>query len=424
MSWRDQLSKASFRGVPFFVDTAESAFGRRTVTHEYPLRDKPFVEDLGRRARTVSIEAYVLATPANGLNYMPGRDALIAALEQAGPGVLVHPYLGELRVALQGDAKLKETTAEGGMARFTLTFVESGEAVFPSGQANTPSIVNLRADEAEVAIAKAFEDKFSVDGLPAFVAESAVGQLGNAATVLGDMPKLAPLADGAMAKFSPDLGALKAKLPDLVRTPLDLAKQLTGIVDQVRSITKAPLSVIGGPLPNLKRDPQAALKMLRKLFDFGKPGSRFPAPSVPATTSTRLQEASNQGASNALVQQAAAVSAARAASEMEFQAFDDAQAVRTELADLLDEQMAATTSDGAYNALAALRSATVKDITARGADLARVVDYTPGATLPALVLAYDLYEDAGRDAEIVARNHVRHPGFVPGGSPLEVLTDA
>ncbi len=98
--------------------------------------------------------------------------------------------------------------------------------------------------------------------------------------------------------------------------------------------------------------------------------------------------------------------------------------MRTEVTDRLDTLMESATDDESYQALADLRSATAKDITARGADLARVVAYDPPATRPALVIAYDLYEDAGRDAEIVGRNHVRHPGFVPGGQPLEVLSDA
>jgi len=32
---------------------------------------------------------------------------------------------------------------------------------------------------------------------------------------------------------------------------------------------------------------------------------------------------------------------------------------------------------------------------------------------PALVLAYDFYEDPDREAEIIARNNIRHGGFVP-----------
>lgn len=424
MSWRERLRKASFRNVEFFVDGAEGAFGRRTVLHEYPLRDKPYVEDLGRKARTITLEAYVLATPANGLDYMPARDALIAALEQAGPGTLVHPYLGELRVSLQGEARLRETTAEGGMARFTLSFVESGEAAFPSGQANTPAIVNQRADAAEIAMADAFALMFSVEGVPEFVAQAATDHLGNAIAVLGDLPKLVPINAEAMAKFLPDLDVLKNDLPDLVRSGVDLALAVVRMVDSVRSIARSPLDALGNPLGALRRDPVAALKLLRKLFEFGKAGTKFPVPSVPSTTTTRLQQSGNQAATQDLVQQAAVVSAARAAAEMEFQTFDDAAAVRGEIADQLDAQMAATQSDQLYNALAALRAASVRDITARGANLARVVDYTPSATLPALVVAYDLYEDAGRDAEIVARNRVRHPGFVPGGAPIEVLANA
>jgi prophage DNA circulation protein len=78
--------------------------------------------------------------------------------------------------------------------------------------------------------------------------------------------------------------------------------------------------------------------------------------------------------------------------------------------------------DAVYGALADLRGAVVRDIAARGADLARVVRYTPPETLPALVLAHRLYGDAARDGELVARNGIAHPGFVPGGLELEVLT--
>lgn len=67
----------------------------------------------------------------------------------------------------------------------------------------------------------------------------------------------------------------------------------------------------------------------------------------------------------------------------------------------------------------------VRDITARGATLARLFSYTPKATEPALVIANRIYgtvDIEARTAEIVSRNKVRHPGFVPGGIALELLT--
>ena len=45
--WKMQLRAASFRGVSFGVTADESEGGRRTVTHEFPQREAPYVEDLG-----------------------------------------------------------------------------------------------------------------------------------------------------------------------------------------------------------------------------------------------------------------------------------------------------------------------------------------------------------------------------------------
>jgi prophage DNA circulation protein len=425
MAWRDQLRKASFRGVEFFIDGAEFEVGRRNVTHEYPLRDQPYVEDLGRKARVVTLEAFVIATAANGFNYMPGRDALIAALELAGPGVLVHPYLGEMRVSLTSPAKVNERTKEGGLAKFALTFTESGEPVFPSSQANTPSIVNLRADAAETAITKDFAKKFGVGGMPDSVSKAATALLGNVGSLLRDVTKLIPTDPLGLAEYLPGVSSFSANLTSLVQTPTDLAKSVIAQVDKLRSIAKSPAGALGIPDPRaLLRNPMHALQMLRKLLDFGKPGTAYPTHAVPLTVPSRIQEADNQEAVTELVQRSAVVSAARSSAETDYATFDDAASVREELAERMDTLMVGADADDVYNALAALRAATIKDITARGADRARLVDYTPIDSQPALVLAYALHDDASRDSEIITRNLVRHPGFVPGGRPIKVLADA
>lgn len=96
MSWRDQLRDGSFRGVPFKIQASRALVGRRGQVHEYPLRDKPYAEDLGRRARAFNVECFVL-----GADYMAQRDALIAALEErrrhAGAPVSRHAQRGGVR---------------------------------------------------------------------------------------------------------------------------------------------------------------------------------------------------------------------------------------------------------------------------------------------------------------------------------------
>ena len=52
--------------------------------------------------------------------------------------------------------------------------------------------------------------------------------------------------------------------------------------------------------------------------------------------------------------------------------------------------------------------------------LPSLTKYTTAKTLPSLVIAYTLYEDAERDLEIVARNNIKRPTFI-AAQTLEVL---
>ena len=74
MSWRDRLTqKGTLEGIPFFILSDELNFGRKTIKHEYPLRDEPFVEDVGGVGWEFTIEIFVI-----GDDYDLSRDAIIA----------------------------------------------------------------------------------------------------------------------------------------------------------------------------------------------------------------------------------------------------------------------------------------------------------------------------------------------------------
>lgn len=394
MSWRDQMQAASFRGVPFHTEGSEGTFGRRTVTHEYPLRDLPYVEDLGRKAREVNVEAFII-----GPDYMNGRDALIRALEQPGPGTLVHPYRGALRVVLT-DARLRESSDAGGMARFTLSFVEAGDNQFPRAVVDTPAVVSSRADAALAALQTDFTDQFSVDAMPAFVTDAGKSLLGRAADALRDLAQSLPGIPGEIPGFLSDVQGFQDSLGDLIRAPNDLAARALGLI-----------SGLGGVFSN----PLDAFAVYGRLLDFGDD-----EPATPRTTATRIRQSDNQAAITQLVQRAALIEQARASSRVSYPSYPDAISTRDQIAEQLDAVME-TADDALYVSLSALRTAVIADIQARGADLARIIRVTPAETLPALVLAHQLYGDATQDGQLISRNRIRHPGFVPGGRELEVL---
>jgi prophage DNA circulation protein len=122
--WKWQLQPASFRGAGFKVDTNVRASGRRSVLHEFPHRDIPYTEDLGRKAIGFSITGYVI-----GPFYKDDRDELIYALEQEGPGQLILPTLGQLIVQPR-EYSVRENKRAGGVAEFEMNFIEAGNAGF------------------------------------------------------------------------------------------------------------------------------------------------------------------------------------------------------------------------------------------------------------------------------------------------------
>lgn len=124
--WFDQLQQASFRGVPFGVLGSDGKFGRRVALHQYPNRDKPYVEDMGRSTRKISLTGFLIE---NSLVYGGGgvlsqRDAMVAAAETAGKGTLVHPTLGQLQVNVpDGGLTVSEKWDQGRYFEIGFTFI-------------------------------------------------------------------------------------------------------------------------------------------------------------------------------------------------------------------------------------------------------------------------------------------------------------
>ena len=169
MAWRDELRPASFRGVSFYVEGGTLTFGRRLAIHEYPQREKPYVEDLGKKARVYRLEAFVL-----GPDYMKDRDALIDALETPGAGQLVHPYYGSLVVTVSSDIDVSETSQQGGMARISATFVEAGELNAPEVTEDTVAAVEEAEGTFLDDLKDWFAETFDVSGLGDYVPDAAM----------------------------------------------------------------------------------------------------------------------------------------------------------------------------------------------------------------------------------------------------------
>lgn len=122
--WTKTLRPASFRGVPFKVETEGLAGGGRHVAvHEYVRSEEIQTEDMGRKANRYRVTAYI----ANDLADVHGA-ALVAALTTPGPGILMLPMLGPLEVRISGDISSNHSKDRLGYVGFDFEAVEAGGA--------------------------------------------------------------------------------------------------------------------------------------------------------------------------------------------------------------------------------------------------------------------------------------------------------
>ncbi|MGC5885736.1 DNA circularization protein [Ralstonia pseudosolanacearum] len=408
-SWRDQLRPASFRGVPFQVDVTKRPIGRRVVTHEYPGKNLPYVEDMGRVTREHKITGFVI-----GDDYMSKRDALLTAVETEGMGELVHPWLGTLKVT-GGVGEETHSYAEGGMVRFDLTFIESGELTNPAPTVNT-------AKAAQAAGAKLAEG-----GLTRF--ERAMAAVNTAQVTVSQLSKTASGVFDAMKQYaSPITSAIGTwqNLANLILTaPGELTSLLRGVLagsggafhlfdgyggslaslfgkaDAASSVGQLPppqgeaAGAVHGAVVQLARDLLIA-DAIKEVGEMPIAPPPAPLPSVPAVDVQVLQPITRPDAPIA----------------------DDVLDVRDQIVEVIWQQ-AQVAPLGHYQLLTDARIQASRHLAAVARPAVRLATVELGQSVPALVLAYARYGDATRADEVVTRNRIQHPGFLPV-TPLQV----
>jgi prophage DNA circulation protein len=432
MAWLDQLRPASFRGVPFQVDTVDVSAGDNVVLREYPFQDLPTVFRMGEAAEEIKLSAYVI-----GDDYDEQRDALRQVL--SGEGVLIHPTAGSIRCFVAGKYQIKEApTAEGGMARFDLVFVRAQPRRYPVGATNNQADARAKASAAKKAASAAFAAQWSLTGQPGWVADRAVARIG--ASLDETWKKLAD-ASKTLGDFNSEtIGnyqALRTGLDDLLSTPRQLGDNIATLFELPGELTNASA-----------RDLQAAFQWVFNVKD-RIASTDFEVIVMPAVgaglviygtgnaaalavdSATRAQLARLTAASDQLIEGLATAAWVEAATWAELSNYDDVMAMRNavsaQLTRLLTDASAAPATDALpdsswHDAMLALYTSALADLQARSRDLVRLTSYTPQGWEPVWLISYRLFGTADYADEILAMNpHIEHPLLVPPGKALRIV---
>lgn len=402
MGYRDQFQPASFRGISFFVDTSDMDFGRRTILHEYPLRDVPYAEDLGQKPRRFTISAYVTIGPQND-DYLPQRDRLIEAIERnKTAGTLVHPTLGSMQV-IPESCRVRFSNREGGIEYFELSFAQAGENKYPDTSANSKAKVLSSSSTAKEASVTLFASQVDTTQRPEYLRTEIIDRGNDLLKAVNTSMQGYPVSESET--WVDSLATFTTSITALVSNPAAYSQSVSDFMDSIRAVYTTA---------------QDAYAVFEGLLTYGDT-----LPDIPLTTENRRQQKINRDNHVRLVKRHALINMAEAATDITFDSYDDAVATRNLLAERLDDEIlvsGATDDDEALNALETLRADMVADITQRGADLKKIRTIQLKQSKPALVLSYDLYATPNSETDIINRNRVNHPGFVPGGQPIEVLS--
>lgn len=435
-AWLEQLQPASFRDVPFQVDSIEVQAGENLVLREYPFQDLPGVFRMGLAAEEIRFSAYVI-----GPDYQAKRDALRAVLVNVPRegGVLVHPTAGAMRAHVAGKFTIKEApVSEGCVVRFDIAFVRAEVFQYPKPTASTTAAAMAAGDAAKAAAEDEFAAGFGLGGAPGWVQERVVDRVKASLDVAWSGLKtvtagLGDFTDQTIGTYQ----VLSSGLNDLVRDPRALGGMLSELMTlpvDLNAATSASfqsafegLFNLGSSLPNNAFEARVVPPEGEGLVMLGLGDPDL----LSADTSAQRSLATLQGQADQLFSTLATAAWVQAVAATELTGYDQALRLRSRIYQQCQALLLRSSTSAAprslptehwHAAVAGLMGAALTDLQARSRDLARLTTYTPQATLSIWTISHRLYGTAEWADEIWAMNpHIEHPMLVPPGRPLRVV---
>lgn len=401
MSWLETLqgTPAMVGGVKAVFGSISSTVARRVAVHRL-VGAGVRVQDLGD-----DVYEHTLELEAIGADYMVKRNALEAVLRRGGPLVIKTGHRGELTVQVTSPITSREAFRDGSIAVLTFTCIELDDR---QPQLIKPAVDGLVASSA-AAVITASEVSFAGTwngSLPGALLDSATTEIGRASAFIGKANRAIASQISGVGNLSYEVGNLSNQAATLVSQPSALAAQMVAAVGTAFESVRNLEGAVYGVKDALLAAGSALLAFI------------LPADSGAVTTARQAEE-SNRRALEQLVRVVGFGELCRTVVVVPFNSVDDAVVVKDQIVEWSDLVSTSTDSE-LYTELQNLRRLTGEHLAQVAKTLPEVRSYEPLANLPAFVVAHDLYGDATRAAELVARNAVSHPGFV-GYGPLEVL---
>lgn len=416
------LQTASWRNIPFGVSSIALSLGRKIAVHDYPYVDGVYAEDLGMRGKIFHIQGFIVE--GGGAYGRAGTlreqmEAFEQAASQWGDGVFVHPTLGmRPKMCLQGMEI--EQDLQGRVATIRFSLIEN--IVSPSSMSNEDTKAKT------IAYAGIARD-MSIVGVLTSIKGAVRSYRNGILTVVNRFStQVRQVVFTATSLFSM-ITSLPGEIGRYIGSSVQDIKKLNKNVDQLIGLGSASRVNVINHLDTLEK---ALYDMNVEEITKGISGTitavyeANPDPvqalnaMLPFANATSMQADTEDGKGfnllTDLIRRSAVICIAESTANREYISYDDALDTRTLVCGLLDNELKIAGDQGlddTFNALMNLRTCVSKDLTMRGADLATVETIVAATSLPSLVWSQKLYQDSGREKELVKSANPIHPAFMP-----------
>jgi prophage DNA circulation protein len=353
------------------------------------MRDVPFLEDLGEGVRDFKLTAYVASNSADA-----EASAVMQICATRGAGVLVLPTHGPILVKCT-DFDRDRSKDKHGYIGHSLSFTRDGAASALISTAILSNSIFVAVDNLAIQAASTFAASVLTNLQPDFVIDAAVDGLLDAVSTVEALRTSSPVDTVISAGQRNELTSLFAGLSP--ETMLDAPERIVASMRAVSfgidaSVRVAQVDEVMQTLPE-------------------------PRVIVPTeyTTPRRYAQAVNAEAAARTLRLATIASYAEAAALAPLADRPAALTLRGNVVEYLEAELESVSAEdqGLFQSIVAVRDAVVTYLSRAILDLAPVRLVDANQSMPALYWAWRFYKDPNRAMEIVSRNRIADPAFIP-----------
>ena len=363
MSFEKHLQKASYRGIKFHVTASERVMGFNYKLHIFPgNKRKAFAEQVSEEPQVLPLEAFLIGKDAQYT-----RDLLISACRKRTPGKLLHPQIGYIDAYCKS-FRIREVFDRIGKIMISMEFIEAPKkSLMPDfGIIEMIKEADKLLDDALVS----FNEAMSVLDLPAYGIASLAKTINKLSSFVTSSNGLGRIPETAV-DIKDSLLSLKDEFGSLLKSPSDLGGKLVKTCEYL--IGEEALEASNAFSTSALKDMQAVENSFSE---------------------SEKQEKLAQLALDKLISFSCIAAMSRSDSK---KTINDVN--------MAINRLILVSNDYEYQALSSLKTEIGKKLAKK--DASKSASFRLQASMPSLVLAYDLNHNLESEQSIILQNQDR-----------------